>query len=355
MILFVANYPTLETIKEGMSQRMFAVDNQFEAEVRCYLFVSHRMFWKKKEIEIKEGIKQYRCNLFVHFFFILNLFRRSNLVYFHSMLNAFLVFPMFFLGKREAKYVLDVHGIVPEEQAMNGRHLRAKLYNLIERKLFKILDYAVVVTEQMKDFYVRKYPYTKHKVKYIVYPIISDNILKVKFDDFENEENQTVEVIYSGNTQSWQNIPSMVELIKKNIFSNVNYTILTGDIENMNRIFLEKGVFIENSNIVIKSVKPEELEEYYKKAHYGFILRDDIDVNRVACPTKMMEYLCYGITPIVDLVHIGDFGSYGYDYITRIDFEENNLVPRKSNKNRSIAQTIICSFTRTNIKDILQF
>ncbi|MDD1596972.1 hypothetical protein JSO62_06755 [Riemerella anatipestifer] len=352
MVLFVANYPTLDTIKEGMSQRIFAIDNQFESEDRCYLFVSHRMFCRKEVFEIKKGIKQYRCNLFLHFFFILNLFRKSRLVYFHSMLNAFLVFPIFFLRKKKTKYVLDVHGIVPEEQEMNGRRIRSWLYNLIEKKLFSLLDYAIVVTEQMKNFYHNKYPNTKNVI-YIVYPIISDNILKMKFGSYEVKDIQKIEVIYSGNTQSWQNIPLMVELIKNNIAFNVNYTILTGDIENMSRMFLEKGVNIENSNIVIKSVKPEELEEYYKKANYGFILRDDIDVNRVACPTKMMEYLCYGVIPIVNLINIGDFGEYGYEYITNTDFDVNNLSSEKSKKNMKIASTIIDSFTRVNIREML--
>ena len=101
---------------------------------------------------------------------------------------------------------------------------------------------------------------------------------------------------------------------------------------------------LSGARIELKSVAPEELAEYYESAHYGFILRDDNVINTVANPTKMIEYLQYGIVPIVKSPNIGDFATYGYDYIT-YDSPLSELKPVKSPKNREVAREII---SRTN-------
>lgn len=44
-------------------------------------------------------------------------------------------------------------------------------------------------------------------------------------------------------------------------------------------------------------------------------MRDDIIVNRVACPTKIIDYLEYGIIPIILSPEIGDFNKMEYSYI----------------------------------------
>lgn len=102
---------------------------------------------------------------------------------------------------------------------------------------------------------------------------------------------------------------------------------------------LEKIGIHENNSISIKSVSPLELESYYKESHYGFILRDDILVNRVACPTKLIEYLGYGINPIILSEKIGDFEDFGYEHI-RLDQFNTALKAKKSTKNIDIFNQI---------------
>ena len=70
------------------------------------------------------------------------------------------------------------------------------------------------------------------------------------------------------------------------------------------------------SQIIIDHKTHAELTEIYTKCHYGFILREDIVVNRVACPTKLVEYLAMGVVPIVDSANIGDFRTMGMRSIT---------------------------------------
>ena len=67
----------------------------------------------------------------------------------------------------------------------------------------------------------------------------------------------------------------------------------------------------------------------YQESHYGFILREDIVVNHVACPTKLIEYLAMGVIPIVDCEKIGDFSEMGMRYVYLNDLLDHNLPEEK--------------------------
>lgn len=357
MILFIAKYPSGDTVKEGMSQRMLSIDAQFHGEQRMYLFVSPRKFWRKKVEEIMPGVKQYQCNLFLHFFLIYKLIQNSKIIYFHSILNAFTVFPFLFINIKSKTSVLDVHGVVPEEQILNGNKLKGYLYNLCEKKIFEIIKNAIVVTNSMKEFYKSKYPVDSKKINFIIYPIISENLIEsFKSNNIfptDKKIAEKVEIIYSGNMQAWQNVPLMIKLIKNNLNKNLHFTILTGEINKMQFLFL-KNELTDNELITIKSVTPKELQYYYSKAHYGFILRDDLLVNNVACPTKMIEYLFYGITPIIKSCKIGDFHKLGIENLNYKDFNIDNLYIHKSLKNHEIAKEMINQYIKTDLRKIIE-
>lgn len=84
------------------------------------------------------------------------------------------------------------------------------------------------------------------------------------------------------------------------------------------------------------------------KRYYVFVLRDDILVNQVACPTKIVEYLNYGIKPIVLSEKIGDFKEYGYEYIF-INQLDGGIYLGKSRKNIDVIRHIFES-NRYNLK-----
>jgi len=75
------------------------------------------------------------------------------------------------------------------------------------------------------------------------------------------------------------------------------------------------------AQVEVDSVPRHSIFEYYDRASLGFVLRDDSLVNRVACPTKLVEYMCAGIIPIVEQPLIGDFYERGYEYILVDEFE----------------------------------
>ena len=68
--------------------------------------------------------------------------------------------------------------------------------------------------------------------------------------------------------------------------------------------------------------RKEELCAVYGTADFGLILRDESPVNRVSCPTKLVEYLLFGLIPVVRSPHIGDFHRLGFAYVTEEEFRD---------------------------------
>lgn len=339
MILFLSKYPeTQKEFRDGFYQRVENIDQFYLDEERIYLHTS--IFKNRKKKVIIDGLKtQISCNIFLHFFVIMSLFNKSSIIYIQSIYNA--LNTILFILLYNKFYVLDLHGVVPEELIMQKKKKLAFIFSNIEKILFKKINIGIAVTNKMAEHYKIKYP--NSNAKYIIYAILPSHLMPY---EVETSENDTVEVIYSGNTQVWQNIDLMLSSIKKNINNQFNFTILTGEPEK----FIEKlnKYGIDINKITLKSVKPEELEGFYKKSHYGFVLRDDILVNRVACPTKIIEYLNYGITPIILSEKIGDFEDFGYEYISLNDLNGYLLVG-KSLKNIEVVNEIF-SKNRFNLK-----
>lgn len=345
MVLFLGSFPTNENIKDGMVQRIQSIDSFFLDDERVYLSASFRRFFKMKVVS-KGHVTIAECNALIHFLFILKLFRSSTSVYIHSVFNVLPnILPILFFYSK--KYTLDVHGVVPEEFEMNERPFFARIYSLAEKVIFSRATNIICVTNAMRVYYEKKYSSEK---KYIVYTILPKNLEGYNIQDMDTEE--SVNIIYSGNTQKWQNIDLMCSVIKNNLRPHVKYTILTGDIVNMN-VFLKKYGLIDKTNIDIRSVMPSELGQFYKKAHYGFILRSDSTVNNVACPTKLVEYLYYGIIPIIISENIGDFKELGFDYVHYRNLK-NNLTVRKSIKNKNIVEKLQTINSSVNIKELIQ-
>ncbi|MBB6112435.1 hypothetical protein SAMN05421821_11835 [Mucilaginibacter lappiensis] len=341
-ILIISSYYNEENIKDGMMQRVKSVDDNLMNFERIYLNVRIHKFFKKKTVHQQENVKSYDINAVFHLFFLLRCIAKSDIIYFHSIYNVIRVFPWFLLFRK--KTILDVHGVVPEELASMGRGFRAGIYSFLEKIAFKKISLMIFVTESMADYYKKKYP--KWHGAYKIFYIVPANLVVDNNTTIEN--NGKINVIYSGNTQKWQNIELMLNVIKNNLSEKINYLILTGEPEVFNEQI--KNLNIDATKISIKSVHPNELAQYYEKAHYGFILRDDVVVNRVANPTKLIEYLCYGLIPIVKSAEIGDFMKLKYEYLSYENFSDR-VLPVKSQINLSIAQSIIESYNPQKIFD----
>lgn len=347
MVLFISHYPDEDSIKDGMAQRIFNIDSFFRTESRTYLDISLRRF-PKIQTKTNGNLTVIECNLFLHFFYICKVFKSADKIYVHSVLNVLNSLICFLFYKKDL--FLDLHGVVPEEHKMDGKQLHYFLYKFSEKIIFYKVKTAICVSENMKSFYQKSYP--KSKANYVIYPILPNTLSDVSYSEDVLDSTGKVNFVYSGNTQKWQNIDLMVDIISKNLKDNFVYYILTRNVDEMKMLFEKKIDLTANPQIKFLSVAPSQLADYYRKCHYGFILRDDVLVNQVACPTKLVEYLHHGIIPIVLSPNIGDFETFHYDYILSTQSFED-LVPNKSSSNVAIVQKLLDRNKGVNIKDLV--
>jgi len=107
----------------------------------------------------------------------------------------------------------------------------------------------------------------------------------------------------------------------------------------MQKSFFDKYLaeFSGSPYLLIESVKPEDLSTYYLAANYGVMFRDDNTLNVVSSPTKMSEYLYYGMKPVLTSTNVGDFVEFGIEYIEfNSDLNLSELKNKKSLKNNQI-------------------
>ncbi|PVH25835.1 glycosyltransferase family protein [Sphingobacterium corticibacter] len=346
MILFLATYPTESSEKDGMVQRIASIDAQFADRERAYLTIYNRKK-TKKIIERRGLLTLYSLSLVRDFFLILRLFFSASNIYIHSLYNV-PTYVFFFLYLVKRPIILDVHGVVPEENEFMGYHHYFEHFKKIEERLFKMSNLKIVtITDAMTKYYKEKYPNAKFSsLKYSIFPAH----LQESPPQPKPIEDETINFVYAGNLQKWQNAEMMLESIAKLARnSNYHFYILTGELEEMVSLVREK--IGEINNVEVLSVSPTELKNYYEKCHYGFVLRDDIIVNRVACPTKLIEYMFYGITPIVLSENMGDFNSLGYEFV-RVN-ELNNLKARKSTINIEIIKKMQVENRSVNFRSLL--
>lgn len=329
-----------------MISRIQSIDHLVNARDRGYLYVSLRKNWKKV-ISDFPGVRVYNLNILLHFLLIIRILNSYRIFYFHSLHMAKHIFFLLpFL--HPDKIILDAHGIVPEEERFfRNNRLLVIFYQLAESILFRYADHVICVTGRMIRHFEKKYP--DFKGKYHTYRILPSGLKKENVSEFSVPD-QFVRVLYSGGIAPWQKIDMVLDSIERNQSDRILYTILTGKPDFFKQKMKRYG--IDSQRVTVHSVDPSELYKYYREADYGFILRDDNPVNNVANPTKLIEYLYYGMIPIMLSKNIGDYPEMDIDYLPLDQFSESIPKPlRKSEKNMQVARMMI---SQNNASDLLQ-
>ncbi len=189
-------------------------------------------------------------------------------------------------------------GIAPEETKLglqsNGFKLKKALFRFLvtENEKF-VLNKSLLnifVSETMREHYEKKYGYNKNN--YFIMPCFNQFIHAPAFTD---KKYSKPTFVYTGNLSSWQCFEPMLNLFKriKDNIPDAELTIYTRDQEKARILLTKYGI-----EAAVKYVPYMQLNEEIKDYKYGFIIREDIEVNRVATPTKMSSYLANGIIPV---------------------------------------------------------
>ncbi len=344
-ILVLGLIPDKTNEKDGMVQRELAIDKIFQenffqppsfaGQKRIYIETTTDEKWRfsirgtiryfknkieenKKRLDIFKG-KEKRN---VKFYRKINkekfskLCKNAKIIYVHSLYMTTLLSDAEVL-KFKDKIIVDIHGCFIEElEYRNVKDPHMEEFKKREELAFRSAKALVAVSKNMIDFYKEKYKGIK--TDFILLPIFAPGDTPVK------TLGEKPKIIYSGGAQKWQNVDLMVESISK-IANNFNVSILTPNVEEFKQKLKKAGT----EGVEVKSVNSSELCKEYKNADFGYILRDDNVVNRVACPTKLIEYLTYGIIPVVLQPNIGDFNTLGYSYILNDDLVSGHIPSSK--------------------------
>jgi hypothetical protein len=336
-IVIVAPCPLGKGAVEGWMSRIRAIDGIFAGQKRIYLDVvsGNAPEGPPQEIVHKEA-SEYRIDMNEanHRLFVENCIRESRFVYVHTVHLGRFLLPWYMTGK----IVTDVHGIVPEEERMMGRPVHGDFYEAVEATIVMASRLLVVVTEAMKAHLLAKYPETR--AQFLILPIIEPHAVTLDERRIRNL-GEPYRAIYAGGTQAWQNISetlkacsSVTDLCRFEFLSHEHAIIRD-----------EARSFGLEDTATFRVVDKTGLASAYREADFGFVLRDDVAVNRVSCPTKLSEYLWFGVIPVVKSPYIGDFSGLGFAYLTAEEFAAGLFPDEESlgemrRTNRALIETL---------------
>lgn len=190
--------------------------------------------------------------------------------------------------------IIWYQGVVPEESYMkNKSKIKRKVLSIFEKYCLKRCKYRVFVSDEQKKYYEIKYKIIIDN-NYFVMPCFNAKYNAKSFK-IKNKYDSN-KFCYIGSTAKWQQFEEIAHIYKKieERIDNSEFVILTGDLDNAKSVIKKLDI----KKYIIKHVKPEKVNQEIEKCKYGFILRENCIVNRVATPTKLGNYLACGVIPI---------------------------------------------------------
>ena len=207
------------------------------------------------------------------------------------------------------KVVFDCHGTEPDEYLLNHSGVKGILYSQFLRRMEKRVvnnsDLLITVTK-------KQYQLWNVDKSHVVLPSIPANHF---FDEEEKgleirnklgiSEEKTV-YVYSGQNEKWQmceetiGFYSNIEKIEEDSF----LLVFTHEV----KFFEELVKKYKLKHAKVLSVNFYDMPRYLDACNFGFCLRKDHIINRVASPTKILEYISRNVKPILTDC-IGDFSS----------------------------------------------
>ncbi|HCU57400.1 MAG TPA: hypothetical protein DF984_04095, partial [Anaerolineaceae bacterium] len=320
-IVIFGGYPYEFRQNDGYFQRVKSIDSIFSEKKRVYIdhvYIPGKTFWfDRPETDVLViNIFGSKIQKIKAAFFSMMCIMRSRKIYFHSVLalkRFIILFKLPFLKK-----IIDLHGVVPEEFRYHGDFQNGDVYEKVEKLAVKKADYIVTVTNAMHQYLIQKYG-KLIKGEFIVLPIFSEEPEKAVIP---HQGSINSMIVYAGGLQKWQQVQKMVDAIIATS-DKYYYKFYCPNPDEFKKLLPSR--LVSSKMIEIGSKTKSELSEEYKSSDFGLILREDIVVNRVACPTKLVEYLMMGIVPIMESEKIGDFASLGMKYVPLTQLIQKNL------------------------------
>jgi len=206
------------------------------------------------------------------------------------------------LGYR--RHIVWMQGIVPEESYLRRRsRLRRAVLSFVEKFVLKRASFLLVVSSEMLAHYETKYNLSLADKSFIM-PCFSET--KLYDGAFASKKEGTF--AYVGSLSAWQCFAETARFyaeIERNAPCPTKLFVFTEDAERAKPILLQSGAV----NYEICCREGSALLEALSEIRYGFVLRCEDPVNRVATPTKLSVYAACGLIPIYSPC-LSDFSRY---------------------------------------------
>ena len=270
--------------------------------------------------------------------FVSRLAATVDAFYVHTLHLAEHLLPWLDTGKVH----VDIHGVTPEEEELLGRpHLRAR-YEAVEQAVLRDAACCIGVSRAMTAHYAEKYP--SLRPRWLTVPVAPSFPAPGPSRGLPADDQRPV-ALYSGAVQAWQNLDAMLELAVS-AGDAVEFRFYSHEHAAIRRRAVELGV---TPAPLVDCSDRSGLPAVYGAADLGLILRDDSAVNRVACPTKLAEYLHFGLIPVVRSPRLGDFEELGYAYVTEEEFRDGFIPDAASRRwmaeqNRDVVRQLAARF-----------
>jgi hypothetical protein len=196
-------------------------------------------------------------------------------------------------GKR--RIIIWFQGVFSEESYLKHKSIiRRSMLRFIEKFILKKALFVFFVSKEMHRYYTELFNVNLEK-KYYIMPCFNTELKKDSFMDKDKYKNNIF--CYAGSLSIWQGFDKILacyKQIEKRQAHETQLLILTHERDKAKKLLKEAEI----TNYEIDYVSLEELPKILKRAKFGFILRDNIIVNRVSTPTKISTYTANGIIPI---------------------------------------------------------
>ncbi|MGF1689586.1 glycosyltransferase [Photobacterium japonica] len=232
---------------------------------------------------------------------------------------------IFSLPFKKKKRVMVVHGSLEDLQPFRFYHIKKFIYSFLLKYALKNYTSIISVSNAMNDYLNGL---TSSNIKNITtIPNLPDDIFLQNIQSARNSQNlfdsigldkERKYICYCGNSQKWQKIDFLLDVFSyiHKQDNKIDLVILTKDLETFDKEIRKREISAER--IVLKTVENPEVPNFLVASNLLYLLRDDDEINNVACPTKAMEYLSSG-TDIIVSKGLGDITSI-------VDSEDKGIV-----------------------------
>lgn len=278
--------------------------------------------------------------------------RKDYIIYCEALPSAAAVLD--YCKKNKLKMVFDCHGSAPDEKYychpnIFGR-IVAALKNSKQQEVTSYSDLIVTVSNAM-------YNHLSTKTKHVLLPMIpakhffDEHSYREEYREKNNIPQDAQVFVYAGQNQKWQMSEETVDFYKRieDRKENSFLLILTGNVADFSKMCEERQI----KNYKVIKVPYNDMPKYLDTADFGFCLRADNNVNRVASPTKILEYLSRNVKPVITDC-IGDFSNdlkrNGYACIVDI----NDPIPKLTKDKNFNSRKYVLELARTTANNYLQ-